>query len=120
MVVATLTDDEAEALQLSIWLKQYCSLYQIYPSLMEFNSADRLLEAGKTHRLDVIFVSLRGPEGFLEARRIREAKPESSVIMIADTPEYAVRCVRLHFTDYIIRPIEFKNFVRSMKLAGVG
>jgi len=120
MLVAALTDDDAVAIQLSVWLKQYCSLYSIATSYMEFSSADELLTAGRTQRIDVLFVCLRGPEGFNQARRIAEEKRDCRIVMIADTAEYAVKCIRLHFADYIVRPIEFKNFVRAMKLAGVG
>ena len=120
MTIATLTDNLSVASSLNDWYKQYCSLYQINPSIMEFLTKDELLEAGKTHRLDVIFIYLRGPEGFLHARRIHEEMPESRMVFVADTTEYAVQCIRLHFTDYMLLPLEFKSFVRAMKLSGVG
>jgi len=120
MIVATLTDDIALTVQLSVWLKQYCGLYQISPSLMEFSKTEDLLAAARTNHMDVIFIGLSGPEGFLHARRIAEERPECSLVMIADTPEYAVKCMRLHFKDYIVRPVEFKSFVRAMKLSSIG
>lgn len=120
MTIAALTDNPAVAAKLNEWLKQYCSLYQINPTIMEFLTTEELLETGKIHRLDVIFIYLRGPEGFLHARRIREELPASRAVFIGDTMEYAVKCVRLHFTDYVVMPLEFKNFVRTMKLCGVG
>lgn len=120
MTIAALTDNPAVAAQLNEWLKQYCSLYQINPTIMEFLTTEELLEMGKTCRLDVIFIYLRGPEGFLHARRIREEFPSSRVTFIGDTTEYAVKCMRLHFTDYMVLPLDFKSFVRTMKLCGVG
>ena len=120
MTIAALTDNPAIAAQLNEWLKQYCGLYQINPIIMEFLTMEELLEFGKLRRLDVIFIYLRGPEGFLHARRIREELPSSRAVFIGDTMEYAVKCMRLHFTDYMVLPLEFKNFVRTMKLAGVG
>jgi len=120
LIVATVSDDSTVSTQLSVWLEQYCRLYQISPSLMEFKTTEQLLAAGKTHHLDVIFVCMSGPDGFLHARQIAQEKPDAKMVMIADTAEYAVKCMRLHFTDYIVRPLEFRNFVRAMKLAGVG
>ena len=120
MMIATLTDNPAVAAQLNAWMKQYCDLYRIDPTVMEFLTTEELLEAGKTYRLDVIFIYLRGPEGFLHARRVREELPASHAVFIGDTMEYAVKCMRLHFTDYMVMPLEFKNFVRTMKLSGVG
>lgn len=37
--------------------------------------------------------------------------------MIDDTQEFAVRCVRLHCTDFILRPVGFRQIVRSTQLA---
>lgn len=120
MTIATLTDHPGVAAQLNTWFQQYCELYQIHPAIMEFLTTEELLEVRKTHRLDVIFVYLRGPEGFLHARRIHEESPDSRMVFIGDTTEYAVQCMRLHFADYMVLPLEFKSFVRAMKLSGVG
>ena len=120
MTISVLTDNPSVATQMDVWLKQYCELYQINPVVMDFTTTEELLEVGATHRLDVIFVCLRGPEGFLHARRIHEEMPNSKMVFIGDTMKYAVQCVRLHFVDYQVFPLEFKNFVRSMKLLGVG
>ena len=120
MTIATLTDNPSVALQLNGWLRRYCELYQVTPSLMEFTSKDELLQVSGIHRVDVVFIYLRGPEGFLQARAVHEAIPDCRMVFIGDTMEYAVRCIRLHFTDYLLMPLEFKSFVRAMKLAGVG
>jgi hypothetical protein len=40
--------------------------------------------------------------------------------LIDDTPEYAIRGVRIHCTDFILRPVEFRHVVRSMRLATGG
>ena len=120
MTIVTLVDTPSIATQLNEWLKQYCELYRIDPTVMEFLTTEELLEVRKTHPMDVIFICLRGPEGFLHARRIHEDSPNSRIVFISDTTEYSVKCMRLHFTDYMLLPLEFKNFVRTMKLAGVG
>ena len=39
------------------------------------------------------------------------------IILVDDTQEYAVRGMRLHCTDFILRPVEFRHIVRSMNLA---
>ena len=120
MIIAMLTDNPHVAAQLNTWFEQYCDLYRIHPAVMEFQTTEELLDAGKAYHLDVIFVYLRGPEGFLHARRIHEEHPDSRMVFIGDTKEYAVACMRLHFSDYMVMPLEFPNFVRAMKLSGVG
>ena len=120
MTIATLTDLPSVQTTLTAWFRQYCDLYQIRPELVSFLTKDELLETAKTRRLDTIFVCLRGPEGFLQARSIRQTLPDTRLVFIADTTEYAVQGMRLHFTDYLLLPLEFKSFVRAMKLSGIG
>ncbi len=71
-------------------------------------------------RYDLILLSQDGPEGFLSARRLREIDPQVKLVFLTDTPQYAVMGVRIHLTDYIVKPVEFKHVVRALQLAGVG
>ena len=48
MIIASLTDNPAVAAQLDAWLEQYCSLYQIDPTIMEFLTTEELLETGNS------------------------------------------------------------------------
>lgn len=68
----------------------------------------------------LIIFSMDGPQGFLAARRLRETAPASKLVFITDTPQYAVMGVRIHLTDYIVKPVEFKHIARAMGLAGIG
>ena len=58
--------------------------------------------------------------GFLAARRLRELDQKVPLIFLTDTSQYAVMGVRLHLTDYVVKPAEFKHLVRALKLAGIG
>ena len=44
--------------------------------------------------------------GFLLARRVREEDPECRVILLDDTDRYAIRGLRIHLCDYLVRPLE--------------
>ena len=37
--------------------------------------------------------------------------------LIDDTAQYAIQGMHIHLTDFILRPVEFRHVVRSMKLA---
>lgn len=110
----------AESAQLSRWLSQYCQLYGASASILTCSKAEQLFDMMRSEGADVVFMGLGGPEGFLTARRLRELDRDCRIIYVDDTQTYAVRGVRLHFTDFILRPVEFKHIVRAMKLAGVG
>ena len=55
--------------------------------------------------------------GELNARQLRERDPACKIILVDDTQEFAIRSMRLHCTDFILRPVEFRHIVRSMNLA---
>jgi len=120
MLIAILSDHVDTTNRINQWLNQYCNLYGVVPSIIEFSSSEEYMEVRKTVKPDMVFICLRGDEGFLYARRIREEDPDTHMVFIGDTTEYAVKCVRLHFTDYMVQPLDFKSFVRAMKLSGVG
>ncbi len=44
--------------------------------------------------------------GFLCARRVSEEDRSCRVIMLDDTDRYAIRSLRIHLTDYLVRPLE--------------
>ena len=49
-------------------------------------------------------------KGFLCARRMREADRRCRVILLDDTDRYAIRGLRIHLTDYLVRPLEELRF----------
>jgi len=105
---------------LSQWIEQYCRLYNIRPIVEFYDSAEELLEEADGKSYAVVFAGIVGSEGFQKARMLREKMMDCPMVYIGESAEYAVQCVRMHFTDYIVQPVEFKNFVRAMKLSGVG
>lgn len=115
MRIAVCEHSRTVAQQLCKWIGQYCDLYQIpaavhsFLSPMEFSSCKE--------RFDVVFMAFGGVTGFAQARQLREADRECGIVLIDDTQEFAVCCVRLHCADFILRPVEFCHVVRSMRLA---
>ena len=45
-------------------------------------------------------------KGFLCARRIREEDKACRVILLDDTERYAIRGLRIHLSDFLLRPLE--------------
>lgn len=120
MRIAICTDDPSMGELLKKWTQQYCELYQIEPDISLFSDAEGLLNTPDSGGYHTTFVRLRGPEGFHSARRLREERRNSRIIFVADTMEYAIPCIRLHFTDYLVMPLTFRSFTRAAQLAGIG
>lgn len=115
MRIAVCENSQAAVMQLRGWIAQYCSLYQIQASFQCFLSADAF--AAWKEPFDIVFLGFGGSTGFYQARLLRERDQRCRIILVDDTQEFAVRCVRLHCTDFILRPVCFQRIVRSMRLA---
>ena len=51
---------------------------------------------------------------------LRERDHNCRIVLVDDTQQFAVQGVRIHCTDLIIRPVEFRHVVRSMRLVTGG
>ena len=66
---------------------------------------------------DIVYLCCGGRTGVYQARQLREKNPDCKIILVDDTQEFAIQGMRLHCTDFILRPVEFRHVVRSMNLA---
>ena len=107
---------EQEAL--AKWIGQYCDVYNKSCDLFATAEPEDLFQAGRSFHL--AFLGLGGQEGFLLTRRLWDSDKRCRIVMIDDTAEYAIQGIRLHVSDYIVRPVDFKKVARAMKLAITG
>lgn len=115
MKIAVCENSTSSAQRLCAWLEQYCRCYQLEIWLQYFTAPDDF--AACREPFDIVYIGFGGNTGFLQARMLRERDQKCRIILIDDTQEFAVRCVRLHCTDFIVRPVEFRSVMRSMELA---
>ena len=115
MRIAICESTQASAEKLRLWVEQFCALYQIPAAFQCFLSPGAFADAAG--QFDIVFMGFGGSVGFCQARLLRERDRSCRIVLVDDTQEYAVRCMRLHCTDFILRPVEFRHVVRSMKLA---
>ena len=115
MNIAVCENSAAAAEQLRGWSEQYCRLYHV-PAILRCFSSSAAFSAWR-ERLHIAYLCFGGSAGFYQARQLRERDPECKIILVDDTQAYAVQGMRLHCTDFILRPVEFRHVVRSMDLA---
>ena len=115
MRIAICENSKAAAEKLLLWIKEYCVLYEIPATFQCFLSPDSF--AGTRERFDVVYMGFGGSVGFYQARLLAERDRGCRVILVDDTPDFAIRGMRLHCVDFILRPVQFRNVVRSMELA---
>lgn len=115
MRIAICEKSAAQAQQLRGWIEQYCRLYQVSAVLECFSSSAAFSNHGGSFA--IVYLCIGGSAGFYQARQLRERDPACKIILVDDTQEFAIRSMRLHCTDFILRPVEFRHIVRSMNLA---
>ena len=102
------------------WIGQYCDIYGLACTISATDNAEEFFRWHRDEPFRLAFLGLGGQEGLLMTRRLREEDKTCAIVMIDDTTENAVKGVRLHAADYMVRPVEFKKLVRAMKLAMAG
>lgn len=113
-------ENKNNGMELQHRVQQICQLYEQQESVVLYENVNQLMEAMRMRRFRAILLSQDGPAGFLTVRRLRELDQKVPLIFLTDTSQYAVMGVRLHLTDYVVKPAEFKHLVRALKLAGIG
>lgn len=114
MRIAVCGNSPGDAERMRGWIEQYCNLYAVPAVLCCFHRPEAF--AGGGERFDAVFMGFGGPAGFLQARALRERDADCRIVLVDDTGDFAVQGMRLHCTDLIIRPVEFRHIVRSMRL----
>ena len=120
MWIAICEQNQVQRDQLCSWVWQTCSLYSFEPELTAYRDVQELLDALRLRRFDIILLSADGPEGFLAVRQLRERDRQARIIFLTDTNRYTVMGVRLHLSDYVVKPLEFQRISQSLKLCGIG
>lgn len=118
MRVAVCENSSGGAQQLCSWIEQYCELYRLPVCLQRFLKPELFETCSGV--FDIAFLGFGGGVGFLAARALRDRDRNCKIILIDDTPEFAIPSVRIHCTDFILRPVEFRRVVQSMRLATGG
>ncbi|MBE7004302.1 MAG: hypothetical protein E7425_08480 [Ruminococcaceae bacterium] len=75
-----------------------------------FCSEDELWREFTPGRFRGAVVGFGDVKGFLCARRVREEDSGCRVILLDDTDRYAIRGMRIHLTDFLVRPLEEERF----------
>lgn len=116
MKVAVCGISRAETDQLCSWIEQYCKNRGMAAELHPAASLDTFWEDYSPGAYPCAVLGLEDVSGFLAARRLRERDRSCRILLISDTDRYALQCVRLHVTDFILRPVTRLRMERGLDL----
>jgi DNA-binding LytR/AlgR family response regulator len=110
MIKAMLVDDEPNALEL---LERYIGRIPFVTCVASFRDPLKALEFLHDHSVDLIFLDINMPQlsgiSFLETL---EDRPH--VILTTAYAEYAVKSYEFAVEDYLLKPITFERFLKSV------
>lgn len=81
-----------------------------------FSERDGFLSSFQSGFCRAAVIALGDSAGFLAARRLRELERSCPILLIDDTERYALQCVRIHVTGFLVRPVSDEQLERGVTL----
>ena len=105
MQIAVCCPNAEEAERISRIIGERAALACKNAETAAFSSEEALWRAFAPGRFFGAVIGWGDAKGFLCARRVREEDRACRVILLDDTDRYAIRGLRIHLTDYLVRPL---------------
>ena len=105
-----------ETEQLCGWISQYCRDRRVGAELCPVDPLDTIWRDFSPGEYTCAVLGQEDTAGFLAARRLREADRNCRILLISDTDRYVLQGIRLHLTDFILRPVSRPRLERGLDL----
>ncbi len=105
MRIAVCSTDEREIARICSLLDLCAASVRRRVMIEAFRSEDRFREVFRPGYFYGAVVCYGDARGFLLARSVREQDSDCRVILLDDTDRYAIRGLRIHVNDFLIRPV---------------
>ncbi|MBL0317264.1 MAG: response regulator transcription factor [Flavobacteriales bacterium] len=108
-ITVLIADDEPPALEL---MKRYVLQTPFLELVHECNNAIDALKKWKTHPVDLLFLDIKMP-GLSGLEMSRFIEGDSKVIFTTAYPEYAIDGYKVNAMDYLLKPFNYEEFLKS-------
>lgn len=115
MRLAICGGSQSETRYLCTKLQEYCAQAGCPAEVCPFEGLGELWAAFRPGLFDGVLMGVGDTAGFLAARRIREQDRGCRLVIVDDTPRYAIHCLRIHAADFLLRPVEEEQLQRSFR-----
>ena len=116
MQIAVCGVSSAETERLCGWIEAYCGERRLGAQVCPVPSLDAFWESFSPGTWPCVVLGQEDTAGFLAARRLREQDKRCRILLICDTDRYALQSIRLHVTDFILRPVSLPRLTRGLDL----
>ncbi len=102
---------------LELLLKKYCTQVEVIGQANSIQKAQKIIEAEK---IDLLFLDIEMPtgSGFELLARLKERNFD--VIFVTAYDRYALKAFKVNALDYILKPIDIDELVKSVEKISVG
>jgi two-component system, LytTR family, response regulator LytT len=108
-----IVDDEFPGVQL---IREYCSKMDTIELVSTFTKALEAFEYLKENKIDILLLDIQMP--IMSGIDVLKKLPEKPMcIFITANPEYAVKAFELDVIDYLVKPVSFERFKKSVEKA---
>ena len=116
MRIAVCGVSPAETEQLCGLIRGYCGDRGLGAEPCPVPSPDALWRQFSPGGWPCVVLGQEDTAGFLAARRLRERDRACRILLISDTDRFALQSIRLHVTDFILRPVSVPRLERGLDL----
>lgn len=106
----------AETAQLCAWIEAYGNDRGLGVLPCPLDSLDTFWNSFSPGDHPCVVLGQEDTAGFLAARRLREQDKACRILLICDTDRFALQSIRLHVTDFILRPVNPGRLARGLDL----
>lgn len=120
MLHIAICDDQPQDLEtVATYTKEYIEFYQIDAELRAFTHPDALLTACETERFSLYLLDIVMPmvNGIEVGREIRRLDREAQIIYATSEPGFALEAYAANPVNYLLKPINKKQFFDTLALA---
>jgi two-component system, LytTR family, response regulator LytT len=108
-----IADDEFPAIQL---IREYCRKLEVIETPVAFTKALEAFEYLKENKTDLLLLDIQMP--MMSGIELLKRLPEKPMcIFITANPDYAVKAYELDVIDYLVKPVSFERFKKSVEKA---
>lgn len=109
--IAVVDDDRKVTEKVSEYIHSFCSQNGHHVLVTEFSDGSCLLE-NYTSEYDIIFldIKMKHMDGVETAEQIRKTDPDTILIFLTQTVQYALAGYKVDAMDYMIKPVDYYSF----------
>lgn len=118
MKIMLCDDDEQDLQTLERLIKYYCNIGRLEPAdirtTRSANSLIKDLRAGKYGDIYILDIMMEEKDGISLGEEIRRIHPESIIIYVTSSPEFALGAFGIWASGYLLKPVEETRFAACM------